>query len=335
MQKGYKVWYILLAYIFLLLALIIVWWVYTWRIAIETRQQPNPDFDAITGDIYFAESIYDLEQYKDLITPTNNLDIYIYSFTFDSLREFFAEIASEEWTNTRFLIESDKYNHDDSDYYETKQAYQDIDNIDFKNADHLDINLQHAKTLLMDKSFIIQTANFTYSGFFRSREIFFYSENTNILESLEYIYQQDWQGKPIDENKIHDNLLVCDVNCRQWFEDILSSADEEIIVYSQNFTDNRLINIVDSMDDIDIRMLLSDFDSNYFVENRLDDAKVKFQDDPHIHAKSFLVDQEYLVIGSSNFTQNSIENNREISIVIKDKEVINNYLEMFNRDWNY
>lgn len=49
---------------------------------------------------------------------------------------------------------------------------------------------------------------------------------------------------------------------------------------------------------------------------------------PVIHAKSALVDGEYSYIGSENFSTNSLDENREIGILIKSSP---DFKEMFYR----
>jgi phosphatidylserine/phosphatidylglycerophosphate/cardiolipin synthase-like enzyme len=44
----------------------------------------------------------------------------------------------------------------------------------------------------MDDKFIIQTANFTYSSFYKNREMYFVSQDKYIKENLEKIFIKDW-----------------------------------------------------------------------------------------------------------------------------------------------
>ena len=53
---------------------------------------------------------------------------------------------------------------------------------------------------------------------------------------------------------------------------------------------------------------------------------------PSLHAKALIIDEEKGFIGSFNFTQNSLENNREIGIFINGKS-ISKIVNIFNKDW--
>jgi phosphatidylserine/phosphatidylglycerophosphate/cardiolipin synthase-like enzyme len=51
-----------------------------------------------------------------------------------------------------------------------------------------------------------------------------------------------------------------------------------------------------------------------------------------MHAKAILIDEKFLFIWSINFSTYSIDQNREIWILIINNEIINNFLNIFNQD---
>jgi phosphatidylserine/phosphatidylglycerophosphate/cardiolipin synthase-like enzyme len=46
-----------------------------------------------------------------------------------------------------------------------------------------------------------------------------------------------------------------------------------------------------------------------------------------------LVDNKYLLLGSMNLSANSLDNNREIWIMLLDSEFIQTFEEGFRKDW--
>lgn len=52
------------------------------------------------------------------------------------------------------------------------------------------------------------------------------------------------------------------------------------------------------------------------------------------HNKGVLVDDEYVLVGSINWSGNSLENNREAAILIRSKKIAEFYKEVFAWDWN-
>ncbi|MDR1944910.1 MAG: phospholipase D-like domain-containing protein [Candidatus Peribacteria bacterium] len=51
-----------------------------------------------------------------------------------------------------------------------------------------------------------------------------------------------------------------------------------------------------------------------------------------MHSKAILVDNKYLFIGSVNFSEYSLDKNREIGILTKEEKVISKFNEIFKKD---
>lgn len=52
-----------------------------------------------------------------------------------------------------------------------------------------------------------------------------------------------------------------------------------------------------------------------------------------IHAKGVIVDDEWVFVGSQNWSENSFRANREVGVLLHSPEVANYYLKLFWRDW--
>jgi phosphatidylserine/phosphatidylglycerophosphate/cardiolipin synthase-like enzyme len=60
-------------------------------------------------------------------------------------------------------------------------------------------------------------------------------------------------------------------------------------------------------------------------------VKAKKLETPHlIHAKIMIVDDQFLVIGSHNYTETAFLMNFEVSVIIEDEKVIKRVKEFFN-----
>ena len=53
---------------------------------------------------------------------------------------------------------------------------------------------------------------------------------------------------------------------------------------------------------------------------------------PQTHAKTILVDDVRLLFGSTNFTENSLDNNREVSMILSISESILRYKKIIASD---
>ena len=54
---------------------------------------------------------------------------------------------------------------------------------------------------------------------------------------------------------------------------------------------------------------------------------------PYLHTKMILIDDEILLLGSMNLSANSLDNNREIWILLNDPDLIWEFKKTFAQDW--
>ena len=62
-------------------------------------------------------------------------------------------------------------------------------------------------------------------------------------------------------------------------------------------------------------------------------VEIRMSRDVYIHAKALVVDDETVVIGSHNPTATSLDENREVSIVLDDRVSIARATSVFDADW--
>ncbi|MBU0626101.1 hypothetical protein KKG31_03715 [Patescibacteria group bacterium] len=69
---------------------------------------------------------------------------------------------------------------------------------------------------------------------------------------------------------IHPNLVVCNINCRIVIEKLLSDAQESIIIQTQYITDPTIMDILQSKTGLEMKVLVSDTDSNIQIIKNLE-----------------------------------------------------------------
>jgi phosphatidylserine/phosphatidylglycerophosphate/cardiolipin synthase-like enzyme len=62
-------------------------------------------------------------------------------------------------------------------------------------------------------------------------------------------------------------------------------------------------------------------------------VEIRLAESLYIHAKLMVIDGEAAVVGSQNFTETSLDYNRELAIVITDPSILERCLDVFERDW--
>lgn len=307
-----------------------------------------PSHQNISQQISWQVS-FDISSISDLtwrlyITPNNvfqdyislfdsnpqKLDMYMYNLTYDKVISKIKTLATF-WTKIRIILEEKKYQESGQDFKKLSEQLKNK-NIQLVSDDWLWINFQHSKVLLFDNFFLIQTANLTYSSFFKNREHVFYWENKDVLNSLEYIFNQDFQKSPIDINKIHSNLLVCPINCRLVLETFIKSATKSIYIQNQYITDEHIQSLLKGSS-VEKKIILADKQAdNVKLQGEYGSGMLKLLGSPYPHSKTVLIDDKYLIISSINFSANSMDSNREIGIITTDTKLIDQYKNQFEKD---
>jgi phosphatidylserine/phosphatidylglycerophosphate/cardiolipin synthase-like enzyme len=117
----------------------------------------------------------------------------------------------------------------------------------------------------------------------------------------------------LSPEQLHPNLVVCPLNCRAVIEAMLSGAEESIIIQTQYILDPAILALLRHKSvKVDLRIIVADTLDNTEVVNYFGPAVARKLTSHYNHTKMILVDGKYLLLGSMNLSDNSLDNNREI-----------------------
>lgn len=358
-RRAYKIWLGLSIIAILGIVIVLVWFRFSrWsqkrdftrgnQSYLVQKRGVSGDFENIQGELLIGP-------YKDLRTqrytffdqslwspisswPQPSFSFWLYNFTYEDAKRRMQELGSKQ-VLIQWIIENKQYASDGSQFSTLQDIFRDNSSVHMIGDDRLGVNYQHAKTFFTQNRFIIQTANMTYSSFRANRELFFLSSHTGILVSLQRLFQNDWAWRPTRTDALHPNLVVCPINCRDRVESLLESAQTSIYMYQQYIQDENIQTILAEKKTqwLDIKLILGNDPKEKWsvwptIPTVLDDS-IFVQSSPYVHAKAILVDNQFLLVGSMNISPNSLDNNREIGILLLDSELIRKFQNMFLKDW--
>jgi phosphatidylserine/phosphatidylglycerophosphate/cardiolipin synthase-like enzyme len=52
-----------------------------------------------------------------------------------------------------------------------------------------------------------------------------------------------------------------------------------------------------------------------------------------MHSKAILIDETYLFLGSINFSEYSLDKNKEVGLIMKKENVVKKFRKIFEQDW--
>lgn len=262
------------------------------------------------------------------------LEVYI--FTEKRIRKAIID-AHKRWVDVKVILEKNVYKAPTLN----TQAFKDLQKawvpVVYSNPENYSLN--HSKMMIVDDEVILSTGNYSYSTFRYNREFFVFLKNPALENTFWEIFQNDFEG--IKKNIYHNNLVLSPFSSRIKIEYLLKNAKKSIKIYAHNFSDTSVMDILfqKQKENIDIKMIFPDFKkvaSNQEKVEKLQENNIaiKIVDKPEIHAKAILIDDEYLYIGSINFSSYSIDKNREIGLLIKNREILSQFLDIFEADFH-
>lgn len=261
--------------------------------------------------------------------------VEVYIFTEKRIKKALID-AKKRWLEVKVILEKNIYlawNLNKDTFKDLEKAWIEVV---YSNPENYSLN--HSKMMIIDDVVMLSTGNFSYSSFRYNREFFVFIENSMLFPYFLDIFENDfnWNKK----NIYHPNLVLSPFSTREKLEYLVKNAKKSIKIYAHNISDNSILNqiIQKNKEKIDVKMILPDLKKVSSNENEIkllqeNNIDLKMIDKPEIHAKSILIDEKYLYIGSINFSSYSMDKNREIWILIKNEDVIKQFLDIFTSDF--
>lgn len=309
---------------------------------IEALKHKNFDVDLSSINEIEGVEIFstpDLSYLDKLVQKINWAEnrVYLQTYIFTEKRIRKALInAYKRWVDVKVMLEKEIYNAPNLNY----DAYKDLtwEGIEVKWATD-EFSLVHSKLLIVDDKAIIGTGNFSYSTFKKNRDFFIEFEKKEEFDVILHNFLTEFNKKY--DYKFDENIVKSPFNTREKFNELFTKVKQNVRFYIQNFSDKETFESIKSLlnKGIEVEIIIPSYkrikNNEKYIEPLIKLwAKIYFSDKPYIHAKAMLVDDEILYIWSINFSYYSIEKNWEIWLILKDKEIIKEFLKIFKKDIN-
>jgi cardiolipin synthase len=245
--------------------------------------------------------------------------------------------AKNKGKTVQILLEPTPYKAED----ENKRAIQQLQSHDINlRWPDKTFRLVHQKTFLFDQQYaIVMTFNLTNSSFKRERNFALLIRNPAEVKEIARVFNADFAHQTISVDNAH--LVYSPDQSRAKIIDLIQKAKSDIKIYAQDISDYQIIGALakSARSGIHVEILLS-LNPEKFGSGKLNylrKAGVIIHNNQHfyIHAKVMVIDHQYALLGSINFTKSSLEDNRELSVITEDGQVIKQLLQTFERDVSF
>jgi len=199
----------------------------------------------------------------------------------------------------------------------------------------------HAKVIVVDSSrAAIMTLNLTASSFSRNREFAVILSDPAIVSSLSELFAAEWDYR--QPPKPLPPLVTSPETSRKVLLDLINGARKSLDIYAASFEDDAITAACAAATKRGVRVRLivtpptSAGDPNRTERQQLlrSGGQVGLLSTPYVHAKVVIADGMQAFIGSQNFTATSLDQNREIGIIIAHRDVLPRLQRIFQADWD-
>lgn len=189
----------------------------------------------------------------------------------------------------------------------------------------------HYKMMIVDgRQSLILTFNPTQKNLHYARDFGLVINDAALTAEINRLFDADWRG---DEFKVSGlPLVISPDNSRSSIGGLLKSAVRSIRIMDPKLEDREIIGILSKKVDAgcDVRIIGKNA--------RGDELPSRLQAKPlgryQLHAKCIVVDATLVFIGSQNLRPLSLDQRRELGIILQDEAIARKIERIFDDDWN-
>ena len=199
--------------------------------------------------------------------------------------------------------------------------------------------LTHQKSLVVDHAAaLIMTFNFTPQYYSTSRDFGVLDKDQADVQSMEAAFESDWRGD--HSTAANGDDLVWSPGSEPALVGLINNAQRSLDIYNEEMADSRvtkaLIDAAERGVRVRITMTYSSQWKKAFQQLTTAGTLVRTYDPKaplYIHAKMIVADGTQTFVGSENFSANSLDQNRELGIILRNPNTIGSLESIFNTDW--
>lgn len=300
---------------------------------ITTQTTPQNPFDSLVTEphdsivpvlqmIQGAEKSIDLVMYELEDTQIENALIY----------------AEKNGVAVRVLLNEGDYGAQPSSY--SAAAYQ------YLQAGGVSVHwspsyfaLTHQKTMIVDgNQAVIMTFNLTPQYYSTDRDFGIVDKDPEDIAAVETAFNDDWQDKK--DTAAPGDDLVWSPGADTELLAMINNTRSSLCIENEEMSDTPVVNALISAAKRGVKVeIVMTYFSNWSASfTKLAAAGVAIRTyaanaSLYIHAKLILSDADIAFVGSQNFSASSLQDNRELGIMLTDANIINSLSATFQSDW--
>ena len=194
-----------------------------------------------------------------------------------------------------------------------------------------EIKRYHYKIMTIDdQSSLILTFNPTQKNLHYARDFGLLIKDPEIASELSRLFDADWSGESFKPSDLP--LAISPYNSREKMLELLNSAERTIRILDAKVQDQQAIGVLlrKASAGCNIQIISEDTDYNEVVPNFHMRKLARYK----LHAKCIIVDGTRFFVGSQNLRKVSMDNRREVGLIVEDDAMARKIERVFDEDWD-
>ena len=201
-------------------------------------------------------------------------------------------------------------------------------------------DLTHQKTLIVDNSeALIMTGNLDRSYYKKDRDFEVVDDNAADVAAIESAFVSDWNGTKKTAGDGTD--LIWSPGSEGELVALIASAKHSLLIYNEEMNDEHVEDALENAarHGVNVQVCMT-MDAGWLpaftslnaagVHIRTFGAKSPI----YIHAKMIVADGKLAFLGSENFSDGSLDANRELGLLFSKPAILNKLISQFQIDWD-
>ena len=200
--------------------------------------------------------------------------------------------------------------------------------------------LVHIKLLLIDDAAWVLTPNLTSAGLNRNREYAFVDPSPADVARAAAVFTADAAGRSPDGDA-QTRVLVSPLDARSRLAAAIDAASTSLLLEIEELSDEDLVARLGAARGrgVSLSVLVPAADRSTATTAavallRSNGVAVRALPSPTLHAKAMVIDRVSAYLGSVNFTRASLDDNREMGLLLDDQAVASRIAGTIAADWS-
>ena len=189
-----------------------------------------------------------------------------------------------------------------------------------------DLVRYHGKMFIVDeKELYLLGFNYTHMDIDLSRSFGIVTSTPGLVKDALRLFESDSKRQKYSASK--DGLVVSPVNARERLTDFISGAKKRLLLYEMKISDRDFVKLLNKKisEGVEVRILSRASAKSGAIPVRRISQR--------LHLRAMMRDGEEGFVGSQSMRKLELEARREIGVIFKDKKIVKEMEEVFEKDW--